>query len=560
MACSTLLLGVSVLFVWPAGPPSWIESAGNRLAPATWPVSARNLTHDAAGVLYQFLLLFLWGLLARRGLPIRGNTRSHTMLRFVLCAALAAALVFWNWRDSAALTWALVSGLIVTGWGFLLGTGLQRGMSGVVSWGSGSCLALAGAGAAALFGLTDPAPLVGQPPEVSTVDRQRLRALLQEARTRGEQPARVAIESADINLLAASWLAARETDVWAECELADGHVDLRATIPVEVPGLGRRFVNAVGAARPAIEEGRFDLELEQLRVGHVPLPRPLTGRIADAVAETVRADQQAQNALASIDRAGIVDGQLEVVGKPAPPPGTPAAPPPGPDQNAPSLAAAVRVHMQHLVAEASDLPEGDARFIGLLQTAFEFARSRSNEHAAAAENRAALVALGILVGDPRVRHFAGFPAQEPIPHFKYPYDRKVTLYGRNDLARHFLVSAALTALTGQELSDAVGLLKEQLDAAQGGSGFSFADLAADLAGARFAQRASRTDEAARLLQQHVSQPIGTGDVLPDLEGLPEGLSDAEFREEYGSVDDPRFRQMTAEIKRRLGTCPLLQPD
>src|SRR5262249_40587622 len=55
-----------------------------------------------------------------------------------------------------------------------------------------------------------------------------------------------------------------------------------------------------------------------------------------------------------------------------------------------------------------------------------------------------------------------------------------TMHGRHDLAQHFWVSAALTALWGAKQAEAAGVLKEWLDSAEGGSGFSFADLAADL--------------------------------------------------------------------------------
>ena len=53
--------------------------------------------------------------------------------------------------------------------------------------------------------------------------------------------------------------------------------------------------------------------------------------------------------------------------------------------------------------------------------------------------------------------------------------------GRHDLAQHVGVSAALTALSGPRAAEAAGLLKELLDSGEGGSVFSFADLAADLA-------------------------------------------------------------------------------
>jgi hypothetical protein len=345
--------------------------------------------------------------------------------------------------------------------------------------------------------------------------------------------------------------------VWVEFRLADEFVESRLTVPLLVPGLGQRFINAAGTVRPFLADGSFGMEIEHATIGRIGVPERFTQSVSEVVSEVLRGDRQVQNALASVASVEIAGGRLEIVGKSAPSPGSAVTSAPETTADSGDLTATARVYMEHLIGTTADLPEGDVRFLGLLQAAFGLARSRSRPETAVAENRAALVALGIQIGDPRVRHFAGFPAQERIPHFKYPFDRKVTLHGRNDLARHFLVSAALSALSGQDVSHAVGLLKEQLDSAQGGSGFSFADLAADLAGARFAQRATRTDEGARLLQDHVSQPIQVSDVLPRLDGLPEGLPDAEFREQFGSVDDPRFREMTAEIKSRLGTCPLL---
>ena len=65
-----------------------------------------------------------------------------------------------------------------------------------------------------------------------------------------------------------------------------------------------------------------------------------------------------------------------------------------------------------------------------------------------------------------------------------PVPRRVLLGGRDDLARHFSISAALAATMDTPLADAVGLYKELEDARPGGSGFSFVDLAADRAGAR----------------------------------------------------------------------------
>jgi hypothetical protein len=43
------------------------------------------------------------------------------------------------------------------------------------------------------------------------------------------------------------------------------------------------------------------------------------------------------------------------------------------------------------------------------------------------------------------------------------------------------VSAALALVSHESLSDEAGLFKEEIDAAEGGSGFSFCDLLADCA-------------------------------------------------------------------------------
>jgi hypothetical protein len=58
-----------------------------------------------------------------------------------------------------------------------------------------------------------------------------------------------------------------------------------------------------------------------------------------------------------------------------------------------------------------------------------------------------------------------------------------TLLSRHDTAQHFLVSAALAAWGNESVAQAIGTYKELADARHG-SGFSFADLAADAAGSR----------------------------------------------------------------------------
>src|SRR3546814_20196288 len=58
------------------------------------------------------------------------------------------------------------------------------------------------------------------------------------------------------------------------------------------------------------------------------------------------------------------------------------------------------------------------------------------------------------------------------------------LHGRADTPKHWVLSAALTMFMDEKTGRAIGLWKELDDSLPGGSGFSFVDLAADMAGVR----------------------------------------------------------------------------
>ncbi|MFO0844412.1 MAG: hypothetical protein U0797_18780 [Gemmataceae bacterium] len=122
-----------------------------------------------------------------------------------------------------------------------------------------------------------------------------------------------------------------------------------------------------------------------------------------------------------------------------------------------------------------------------------------------------------------------------------------TLHGRHDLAQHFAVSMALTAVLGERKAEAAGLLKELLDAQEGGSGFSFADLASDLAGIEFARAVIA--RPARLAA--VAKSFEPRAFCPPPKGLPEGLSLAEFERRYGGLTDARFRAARDDLARRV---------
>jgi len=127
---------------------------------------------------------------------------------------------------------------------------------------------------------------------------------------------------------------------------------------------------------------------------------------------------------------------------------------------------------------------------------------------------------------------------------------KPTLRGRDDLAQHFFVSAALTAVLGQQAAEAAGLLKELNDSHRGG-GFSFADLAADIAGVSFAVRVRQR----KILLSSLATSFAVRDFMPPPTAFEEGINWKAFSAVYGSADNERFRLKKEEIRKQILALP-----
>ena len=169
---------------------------------------------------------------------------------------------------------------------------------------------------------------------------------------------------------------------------------------------------------------------------------------------------------------------------------------------------------------------------------------------ALAENRAALRVLTFYANDR--------PLGLLLPDaYDWPRPRpmSVTLRQREDLALHFLISAVISAEAGSPLADTVGLWKELSDARQGGSGFSFDDLAADRAGTRLGERAVR-DPAA--LQARLAAGLTDADLLPPIGDLPTQLSEKQFARRFGAVGSAAYNRVLADIEARIDALPLLR--
>jgi uncharacterized protein YfiM (DUF2279 family) len=122
---------------------------------------------------------------------------------------------------------------------------------------------------------------------------------------------------------------------------------------------------------------------------------------------------------------------------------------------------------------------------------------------------------------------------------------KPTMQGRNDLTKHFVISAYLAALQGAGNVEATGLAKELSDCRPGGSGFSFADLAANKAGILFAREILN----GRLALDQLADSFRVDQFMPKVDGLPEGLSVTQLLAQFGQQNDDRFQTQLGEIDR-----------
>lgn len=220
---------------------------------------------------------------------------------------------------------------------------------------------------------------------------------------------------------------------------------------------------------------------------------------------------------------------------------------------------ATQAQLRRLVAAGPGLASGDARFGALLQTAFASPPADLTLDSAVQQNRAAILAWGIAVGHERLALWVGVERDAELLRQAAELRQGTTLRGREDWPRHYALSAALAVLEHPLLSDAGGLMKEQLDAVTRGSGFSFADLAADRAGVRFAVEATRSEAAAKAMQARLHDGFNVDDFFPPAADLPENLSVEQFRRDYDGVGSQAYRQKIRDIETRLDRCAAISP-
>jgi hypothetical protein len=390
----------------------------------------------------------------------------------------------------------------------------------------------------------DSHPAVARDADVTADQIERARQILESndprrMKTGAMRTVEVTGGDADVAL---NYLAHRYGGGSAEARFASGRLHARASIRLSVvpstPWANIDVRLAQGSPLPAIES---------FRVGRLPLPAWLAEAVLGRLAATVWSGEDLALLRNAVKRVEFAEAGARVtyqwhdeIGKAV----RAALMPPDASER-------LRVYQQALADATQGLPKGGVSLARLLTPVFAVAAARAASSDPVVENRAAILVLTFYVDRRSLAQV--MPEARSWPRAAR---RTVTLNGRNDLAKHFIISAALSANTGGPFADAVGIYKEIADS-RGGSGFSFNDLAADRAGSRLGELAERS-ESAGALQARLRVPLTERVLMPETGDLPEFMPEPEFKRRFGGVGAPEYARMMADIEARIAALPLYQ--
>ena len=388
-------------------------------------------------------------------------------------------------------------------------------------------------------------PLVAASAQLTPHDMERARRVVnaQDPRRAGLDGLQtITIEEQDL-VLALDYVAHRFSHGTARVALRPGTASLQASLELPRNPMGR-YVNIDASLRAAGATPEFD----RLRIGRLPVPGFVGDFLLREGLQRLTATEQGQLAAAAVRSVSFGDGRLAVTYQWSDDVATLARAALIAPQDLPRL----RAYQERLADTVEKAPR-TVSLVTLMPPLFQLALEREAAADLARENRAAIVVLAL--------YATGKSLDRIVPaarQWRHPAQRSVTLAGRDDFARHFLVSAAIAAEAGSPLADAIGVYKEVEDS-RGGSGFSFNDIGADRAGTRFGEVASQSTARSRELARALASGAEESDFMPDVSDLPEHMPEAEFKRRYGGVGGPAYTKLMATIEERVAARPLLRP-
>ncbi len=399
------------------------------------------------------------------------------------------------------------------------------------------------------------APLAFQPGGMGMAAKRQLAQRIRDTRPREDQPRLLRLTDGEINAIVNSALGRGGAQRQASVHFEPAAFAAQASLAVPRRWGEGQFLNVQLAGHLSIDEGQLHLDVQEFRLGSLSAPAILLRMLSSSVYAMLMDDPQIRRIIEAIVTLNTEPTAINVVfqsgalGQQVVPALVQLL------WERPDVAFETGLYLRYLIAVYERLPADADSFGSLLQAAFTMAAERSTAHDPLLENRAAIFALAILLGHTDLEAFVGELLDPALRAQANRIIGTVTLRGRKDWTRHFWVSAALVLLSNEATSDRIGLLKEQLDSQDGGSGFSFADMLANSAGTRFGVAAMRDQSSARAMQARLARGFDLDAFFPPADGLPENITAAEFQSRYGGVDGRRYQAIVDEINRRLDLLP-----
>lgn len=413
----------------------------------------------------------------------------------------------------------------------------------ILVWLSGSIVLLAVAVVVLAFQVVEDTPLVSTSVAPAPASLLRARAILHRNDPRKlarDERREVAISGPDLEALVA--LAARrglQADTRVELHQGGAAIRYSALLPRNPLGRYLNVSTRVGA-------GADGLKFEQVRVGRMPVPPALFQAALEHYLQRSQFAPDMALLARSIDRVAITPAGVRVAYTWQPELLDSARALAIEPARRDGLADAQR----RLVARIDSLgTRPTAPLAAVLGPLLQEAGERASPGARSNAYRDILLVTAAQLSGHDIALLIPEARQWPRPH-----PITLTLRGREDLAQHFTVSAALAAWAGEPLANTIGLDKEVSDS-RGGSGFSFVDLAADRSGTRLGELAVRDPER---LAAAVSAGLRDASLLPPIDGLPESMMADEFQRRFGGVDAPAYKRMADEVERRVAALALFR--
>lgn len=397
-----------------------------------------------------------------------------------------------------------------------------------------------------LFGVGNKPEVIGLGWELTHDDIARAQKILHEgAQIKADELGTIELTESDLNL-AANYLLNRYCKSAVHIQLKNNKLRFNVTVTLPENPLGKYLNVSFRLGNDAIDELPH---ITKFKVGKLLLPARLAAWVIQRVIhntalreyyilatqpiEAVAIDQE-KIAITYFSSAETIKQARRLLADSSP----------NPDQ------AVYQKKLADIVA-AHD-PEWRLSLAELLQPMFQLALQRSTQESAVEENRLAILTVNDYVNQQQIPKLLHLPGARPNPESQYA----AFMYKRIDLAQHFIGAAALTATVNRQLANVMGEQKELNDAEAGGSGFSFIDLAADKAGAKFGEIATSTPENAQHIQKAMSTIRSYSEFMPDPRDLPEKMNAAEFEQRFGSIDSEQYLKLAREIDARIAALPI----